>query len=277
MIKIACMLGAPDLQAPTLAPYRGDLEQACRRLSELGYDGVELMVRRPGHLNGAWLRDLLDRHNLALVALCTGAVFGEDGLGLVGPELEMVPAAFERAREFVDFAHAFFQPGVLINLGRFRGPGNPEKPAESLQAYESAFQQIADYAQPRQVRLILEPVSRNEVTFFHSTQDGLAMARRVNRPNFGVMLDTYHMHREDANLIDSLHEAGTLCWHMHFSDSNRCHPGSGEIRFEEVAKALNAIGYDGYAGLEIKPWPTPDLAASNAIDYLRTFIPAAPR
>jgi len=201
-------------------------------------------------------------------------VFGEDGLGLVGPDLSISPAALQRAREFIDFASQFFAPGTLVNYGRFRGVGNPADVDGSLLAYTSVFQELADYAAPRQVRLVLEPVSRNEVNFIHSTQEGLAMVRRVERPNFGIMLDTYHMHHEDVDIIESLIEAGRLCWHIHFSDSNRCYPGSADIAFDLVITALNRLGYNGYVGLEIKPWPNPDLAARNSIEYLRTFIPS---
>ena len=48
MIKIAAMVGTPDLRQETLAVYAGDLDTAFNRLGNLGYDGVELMVPRPG-------------------------------------------------------------------------------------------------------------------------------------------------------------------------------------------------------------------------------------
>lgn len=273
VIKIASMVGAPDLGTPTLAPYSGDLESAFQKLSGLGYDGIELMIRRPGQIDGNWLCQLLDRYHLSLAGLCTGHVFGEDNLGLVGSDLHTDPAALERAQEFIDFAAAYFAPGTLVNIGRFRGTGDPARPEASLEAYVKAFQQVADYAAPRKVRLILEPVTRGEVNFIHSTQDGLRMVQWVGRPNFGVMLDTYHMDREDGNLIDSLVEAGPLCWHMHFSDSNRCYPGSADIAFDRVVSVLNQIGYQGYVGMEIKVWPDADAAARNSIEYLRQFIP----
>ena len=39
-IRIASMVGAPDLESPTLAPYSGDLSAAFGRLATLGYDGA---------------------------------------------------------------------------------------------------------------------------------------------------------------------------------------------------------------------------------------------
>ena len=47
MIKIASMVGTPDLEAPTLAPYSGNLREAFSKVAELGYDGVEFMSKNP--------------------------------------------------------------------------------------------------------------------------------------------------------------------------------------------------------------------------------------
>ena len=84
MIRIASMVGGPDLQAPTLAAFSGDLAAAFARLAELGYDGVELMTKNPAALDGEEIRRLLAAHGLNLTGLCSGHVFGEDQAG-AGP------------------------------------------------------------------------------------------------------------------------------------------------------------------------------------------------
>lgn len=272
MIKIASMVGAPDLETSTLAPYSGDLGLAFKKLSALGYDGIELMTKQPAFLDGPAVRQLLSANQLVLAGLCTGHIFGEDRLGLVTPELQIEPRSVERLKEFIDLA-AFFEPGTLVNIGRSRGLGDPQRKEATLHTAAEAIQDLASYAQPRQVRIILEPITSKEASFIHSTLDGMELVRLVNRPNFGLMLDTYHMFLEDADMIASLYEAAPFCWHMHISDSNRCYPGSGKIRFDQVIAALNDFGFNGFAGTEIKPWPDPDSAARLSIEYLRKLIP----
>jgi len=275
-IKVAAMVGCPDLEAPTLASYSGDLRAAFHKLAALGYDGVELMTKKPSRLDGAEIRRLLEEHHLALTGLCSGHIFGEDGLGLVGPELQVNPAALYRLKELIDFIAEFFGPGKMVNIGRSRGVGDPARPVESLAAYAQAFQELADYAQPRQVRLVLEPITQTEVNFIFSTQDGLRMVEQVGRPNFGLMLDTYHMHHQDADLYASFRQAleAGKCWHIHFSDSNRCWPGSGDLNYERIVQALNENGYQGYVSTEIRPWPDPDTSAASSIASIRRYIPA---
>jgi sugar phosphate isomerase/epimerase len=272
MIRIASMVGGPDLETPTLAPYSGDLEQACLKLAALGYDGIELMTKQPSALNAASLKAVLTAKQLKLVGLCTGHVFGEDRLGLVTPELQIDPRAIVRLKEFIDFA-VLFGNGTMVNIGRSRGLGDPKQIQRTLSLARDAIQELADYARPKKVRLILEPINKAEASFIHSTQEGSALVRLVNRPNFGLMLDTYHMFLEDVDLIRSLYEAAPYCWYLHFSDSNRRWPGSASIHFDQIIETLNSIGYDGFIGTEIQAWPDPDTAARCSIEYLRKFIP----
>ena len=268
MIKIATMIGAPDLKEETLAPYSGDLATAFGKVAELGYDGVELMTKDPSKLDGDQINRWLDQYDLEMIGLCTGHVFGEDQLGLVGPDAEICRQAMERLKGFVDFAATHFGAGTLVNIGRSRGPGYPNDPATTLDKMEVAFRELAEYAEPHGVKLILEPINVHQVNHIHTSQDGLEMVKRVNHPNFGLMLDVYHMNIEDVDIYDSFREAGDLCWFVHFADNNRKWPGSAHLDFEQIVRVLNEIGYQGYVSLEILPWPDPDTAAQASIDHL---------
>lgn len=273
MIKIAAMVGTPDLTQDTMAVYRGDLATAFRKLSALGYDGVELMTRDPAQLDGIRLKSLLLENNLQFVGLCTGHVFGEDGLGLVGPDPAVETRAMEKLKSFVDFSAAHFGRGTLINIGRSRGPGLPNDPVGTLAHMEQRFRELADYAAPHGIEWVLEPINVLQANYIHTTQDGIAMIRRVNRPNFNLMLDVYHMNIEDVNILDSFREAKAVTKFVHFTDNNRHWPGSAHLEFEKFIALLNENGYDGYVSLEILPWPDGDTAARSAIQYLRRFIP----
>jgi sugar phosphate isomerase/epimerase len=267
------MVGAPDLGAPTLAPFSGDLEAAFQKLAALGFDGVELMTRRPSLLDAPRVCALLAKYRLQLTGLCSGHIFGEEGLGLVRPDLTINPEAITRLKEFVDAAAAF-GPTTMVNIGRSRGVGDPANLEGTLETAAVAIRELADYAQPKGIRLILEPISRDEVNFVHSTQDGVDLVKRVDRPNFGLMVDTYHMVREDADMLQSFYTAAPYIWHVHISDSNRRLPGSGEIDYQDVVRALEENGYAGFVSLEIQPWPDPQAAAQRSIEYLRRWIPA---
>jgi sugar phosphate isomerase/epimerase len=273
VIKIAAMIGAPDLEEETLAVYSGDPAAAFHKVAQLGYDGVELMTKNPMQLDGVKMRQWLDDNDLELVGLCTGHVYGEDGLGLVGPDLEVCQQAKARLKSFVDFAATHFGEGTLVNIGRSRGPGDPNDVPGTLGRMAEAFRGLADYALPRGVRLVLEPINMHQANFIHTSQDGMAMVKQVNRPNFGLMLDVYHMNIEDVDIHDSIREVGEHCWFVHLADNNRKWPGSAHLDFERIVNVLNEIDYQGYVSFEILPWPDPDTAARSSIESLRRYIP----
>jgi len=273
MIKIAAMVGAPDIERETLSLYSGDLMNAFSKLSALGYNGVEIMTKDPAKLNGQKMVNWCKQFEIELVGFCTGHVYEEDMLGLVGPDLQVCNQAMNRLRNFVDFAGKYFGKGTLINIGRVRGQGYENDKVRTLNDMEKAFRYIADYAHTQGVHIVLEPVTVNQTSYINSTQDGIEMVKRVNRPNFGLMLDTYHMNIEDDDIYNSIRLAAELCWHIHFSDNNRKYPGSAHIDFEAIISTLREIGYNGYVSLEILPLPNGDEAARNAIEYLRKYIP----
>jgi sugar phosphate isomerase/epimerase len=274
VIKIAAMIGTPDLQAETLAIYSGDLVTAFRKVAALGYDGVEFMTKDPSRLDGAQIRRWLDEYGLQLAAICSGHIYGEDGLGLVGPDEVVCRRAMERMKSIVDFAAAHFDPGTLVTIGRSRGTGYPGNLARSIEHMAVAFRELADYAHPRGVRVVLEPINVHQASYIHTTQEGIDIFQRVDRPNFGLMLDVYHMNIEDVDIYASLREAAGMFWFVHFADNNRHWPGSGHLDFERIVAVLNEIGYSGYVSMEILPWPDPDTAARSTIESLRRFIAA---
>jgi len=273
VIKISSMVGTPDLQAPVLAPYSGDLPAAFAKLAKMGYEGVEFMTKNPSKLNGTAIRRWLDEYNLELTQICTGHVWGEDKLGLVNADATLDREAMKRLKEIVDFAAGYFEPGIPVNIGRSRGQGDPAQPEKSLAAYEAAFRELADYALLKRVRLTLEPITATLIKFILTTQDGVAMCHRVNRPNFGLMLDVYHMNIEDVDIYQSFRDAKDYCWLVHVCDNNRKWPGSAHLDFARIIATLNEIGYDGFVSTEMLPWPDPDTSARAAVEYLRRFIP----
>jgi len=272
-MKLGLIVGTPDLRKPLVAILSGqDLDSNLRKAAEWGYDGVELALRDPALLDGTEVRNLLKKHHLELIGLCTGEVWGGDGLGIAGMPAEIAQAGEVRMKSIIDFG-AELGDGVMINIGRVRGRIDPKKPTESWEKAVVAFQRLSDYAAPRGIRLTLEPVNHYEANFILTTQDGIAFANDVNRSNFGLMLDTYHMNIEDQNIYASFRQARKYCWHVHVSDNNRKWPGNAHIDFHSIVVTLADLGYDAYLSAEVLPWPDVETAGRETIRHMRRWVP----
>lgn len=82
-------------------------------------------------------------------------------------------------------------------------------------------------------------------------KDTLALVEGVAHPNVKMMLDLYHAQIGEGNLVELVRRCGDAIGEIQVADvPGRCEPGTGEIHYPAVAKALRDIGYDGTVGME---------------------------
>jgi hydroxypyruvate isomerase len=76
-----------------------------------------------------------------------------------------------------------------------------------------------------------------------------------------MMFDVYHAQIGEGNLIELLRRAGGLIGEVQVADvPGRCEPGTGEINYPAIARALAEMGYRGTVGLEGWASGDPDIA-----------------
>ena len=82
-------------------------------------------------------------------------------------------------------------------------------------------------------------------------KDTLALIEGVGHPNVKMMLDLYHAQIGEGNLIELVRRCGDAIGEIQVADvPGRCEPGTGEINYPAIAKALREMGYTGPIGME---------------------------
>jgi hydroxypyruvate isomerase len=82
-------------------------------------------------------------------------------------------------------------------------------------------------------------------------KDTLALVEAVDSPHVRMMLDLYHAQIGEGNLVALVERAGQAVGEVQVADvPGRCEPGTGEIYYPAVARALERIVYTGTVGLE---------------------------
>ena len=85
--------------------------------------------------------------------------------------------------------------------------------------------------------------------------------RGVDSPHLRLNLDLYHAQIGEGNLIELCREALPWVAEVQVADvPGRCEPGTGEIRYAGVARALADAGFTGVVGLEAFASADPDAA-----------------
>ncbi len=88
-------------------------------------------------------------------------------------------------------------------------------------------------------------------TPFARAADTAALVRAVDNPHLRMNLDLYHAQIGEGNLIAALTEYLPWIGEIQVADvPGRCEPGTGEIHYPAIARALRELGYDGVVGLE---------------------------
>jgi hydroxypyruvate isomerase len=98
---------------------------------------------------------------------------------------------------------------------------------------------------------------------FARVADTMALVEAVDRPGLRMNLDLYHAQIGEGNLIELVRRAHGLglIGEIQIADvPGRCEPGTGEINYPAVARALADIGYDGTVAMEAWASGDDDLA-----------------
>jgi D-psicose/D-tagatose/L-ribulose 3-epimerase len=223
-------------------------------MRELGYDFVELLVPEPGELDLAETRKALDDAGLAVVLAAR-----------VNLQRNLSSGKTEAHRSGIDYlkyaADCAFALGATIVGGPLTGnplvfAGRPPQPVAEEERLArkarcvSGLQEAGDHAQKLDVILAVEPLNRFESDVLCTTQQAIELLDAVNHPAVQLMLDTFHMHMEEASIAEAIRLGGARVAHFQANENHRGYPGTGMTDWVEVFRALHEIGYTGPVSLE---------------------------
>lgn len=270
-MKLCYQVSTPEVRfAPGVTAYQADLETSFQKLAECGYEGAELMVCDPVQIDAEMVKELSAKYHLEVPMVCTGEVFGQDGLCFSDPDDAKRDEAIKRAKDAVDLAARL---GAQINVGRLRG-GRMFGYDDGLciARSNSALKEVAAYAGSKGVIMAVEPVNPIASNYVNTTQEGLELLKVIDEPACRLMLDSNHMFISDKDMIQSVYDAKGQFTYVHMVDSNRLYPGNCKLDFPAFVKALKDVGYDGWLSVEVFQRPNQDVALKKSYEYLKPII-----
>jgi hydroxypyruvate isomerase len=104
--------------------------------------------------------------------------------------------------------------------------------------------------------LLIEAINHYDIPefFLQRTEQVLKLIEQVKEPNVLMQYDIYHAQREEGEITATLRRNISRIGHIQVADNpGRNQPGTGEINYPFLFKELDALGYEGYIGLEYVP------------------------
>jgi len=264
-MKLSVAIAAENASSDAFVVFRG-IEESIKKAANLGYDGVELALKTPKEINKNDLKRMLSNNNMEVSAISSGRVWAARKLCFTESDKDKRLELKDTFCQFIDLASDF---GQLVNIGRTRGSIDNKDPNDAKQLFLDMAGELSDYAGKRGVDLILEPVNRYEIDFVNNLDQCAEIIELVNKPNFKMMPDVFHMNIEDSKIGEALIKHANYIEYIHFASSNRIALGEGHLDWNEIFTSLNEIRYKGWTTVEILPYPTPEIAAKKSIDFIK--------
>ena len=234
------------------------------RIARLGFRAVELPLEDPALVDPRKVRQIAQDHGIA-VSVC--GAFGP-GRDLTNAEARVREATQDYIVRCLDFAVEVGAPmfcgPLYAEVGKRRQLPEAARLAE-WQLAVAGIRQACEAAAARKLRIAIEPLNRFETDLVHTAADATRMARDVDHPAVGVMLDSFHMTIEEDNLERAVRTAGAQLLHVQVSENQRGIPGTGLTDWATLVRGLRAIDYRGLVVIESFTPDNRDLAGAVCI------------
>ena len=245
-----------------------DLEKSLQRLAKYKYDAVELEGEPDKEkYEPKKVKKMLQQYELKVSSIA-GMYLWKDEIkrDLASSDKKIREQTIIYLFKCIDYAQLMGAKLVIVV------PAAVSKLTPSLSKKEDwknsvkAVQEVAKYAEKKDILLAVEPINRYETYLVNSIQDALYYAREVNSSHVKIMADTFHMNIEERDIQEAIRIAGNNLINVHIADSNRCSVGRGHINFKALIKALKEINYQYALTLEpLPPVSDPYLALEGGI------------
>ena len=233
------------------------LQEAIRRLGQIGYQGIEIWGGRP-HAYRHDLDDELDE----LVALL-------DRFEMTVPNF--IPAQFRYPTVLCSLNETVRQDSVgyiqdaIDNTLRLGSPFVSLCPGMTLfgegldrgwDQLRKSIRELLDYTEGKELVLLIEPAHAAESTLILTVEDGLRMIDDIGSERLGILLDTGHANVNGEDLAQVVASLKEVPFHIHIDDNHgegdtHMIPGKGTIDFAPFANALREINYQGFVSAEL--------------------------
>lgn len=216
-----------------------------------GYTGVEFVspYEYPPHQ----IADLLAEHNLTMVLFNLPAgdwAGGERGIA----------ALPDRVTEFRDGVQTAIEYALALGATQVNCLAGilPEGITQE-QARETLVDNVAFAAAQlarHDISLLVEPVNNRDIPgFFLSRVDqAVGIIEEVSLASLSLQYDLYHAQVMQGDLLPTFLRHQPLIRHIQLADHpGRHEPGTGEINYPFLLRAIRDAGYDGWFGCEYIP------------------------
>lgn len=250
---------------------KGSFEEKLEAAARAGIQSVELVAEHVNWTDAdiARVRKLAASLKLGMDTIIATPDWGRRPVSMVDPaQREGFLADVKTA---IAFAQKLAVPQIILMSGNeIPGRARAEQYASLLEGAKRA----GDLAAAAKVTLIVEPLNSlvNHKGFFLNTcGEGLKLVKEAGNPHVRLLFDLYHEQVQVGNVIRTAVEAAPWVAVYHVADNpGRNDPGTGEMNYGNIYKAIQKTGYKGYLTMEYLPLGEQVASLTKAVNEFRS-------
>lgn len=226
------------------------LPQQMEKVAEARYQGFEFGDWRAA--DPAEINKLRRRLRLECACLVGNRAVDPKGMTLVDPKdregfLTEIKASVEAAQRFETTRLVTLTGNALPRVSR------EAQHRSIVEGLKAAHEVVA----PAGITLIVEPLNtlvNHKGYYLDHSAEAFEIMREVGSPNVKILFDIYHVQIMDGNLIDTIRKNIGHIGHFHVGDvPGRHEPGTGEIHYANVFRAIQETGFRNFVAMEYIP------------------------
>jgi hydroxypyruvate isomerase len=221
-----------------------DFDKQIKRISELGVPGYETLGP---HAPFDETRKKADA--LGLECSCIVGVGAIKPGGMVNPDDH--PRLIEDFKKNIDIAKILGCKRLIGLTGNTRSDVSSEEQTKYIIDCLKKLAPIAEQAKVTIVMEALNPLVDHKGYFLTHCDQTMDILKAVNSPNVKMLFDIYHMQISEGNVIRNITTNIDRIGHFHVADNpGRHEPGTGELNYQNIFKAIASTKYDGFVAME---------------------------
>lgn len=261
--------------------YNYSLEEAIKRISACGYQGIEIWGGRPH----AYRNDLTDDEIFNLRELMEKSQL--EISAFIPAQFRYPTSLCSQNRRIREDSVNYIKDSIVtsIKLGCHKVSICPGHTLYG-QGYENGIEQLSTsirelqkFASVKDVTLLIEPAHRFESDLILTIKEGMDFITELGLDNLGVAMDTGHCFVNKESLVESVSLLQSVPYHIHIDDNHGTSddhkvPGEGAIDFLPFFQELKKNGYDGFLTVELG-WNytmEPDQAATKSRTEIESLL-----
>lgn len=252
---------------------KGSFEEKVQAAAAAGLQSVELVAEHL-HWSDAEIRDkkkFVGSFGMAMDTIIATPNWTTRPVSMVNPAHR--EAFLEDVRSALVFAEKLEVPQIILMGGNEQPGMNHQQQFGSLVEGGKRAAELAAKSGPT---LIFEPLNSkvdHKGYFLTTCVEGLRLTKEIDNPHFKLLFDVYHEQVQVGNVIRMLKAAIPHVAVFHVADNpGRNDPGTGEMNWPNIYKAIAKAGYSGYICMEYLPLGDQTASLKKSVDEMRANL-----